>query len=82
MTRKPRNAETMKAVRAMIAANLAKLDNGDGFMAAATMLCCVTPDGGPDALFGSLLHSFARLLRQVVYVVPRHQHLDAVDKLL
>ena len=39
----------MKAGRATIAADLAKLDKGDGFMAAATMLCCVTPDGGQDA---------------------------------
>jgi hypothetical protein len=45
MIRRPRNAETMKAGRATIAADLAKLDKGDGFMAAATMLCGATPDG-------------------------------------
>ena len=38
--------------------------------------------GRPDALLGLLLLALARLLRQVVDVVLRHQHLDAVHELL
>src|SRR5215472_10419076 len=37
--------------------------------------------GRPDALLGLLLHSLTRLLRQIVDVVLRHQHLDAVHEL-
>src|SRR5262249_1628065 len=33
---------------------------------------------GPDALFSLLLHALASFLRQIVDVVLRHQHLDAV----
>ena len=36
----------------------------------------------PDALLGLLLQALAGLLRQVVDVVLRHQHLDAVHELL
>jgi hypothetical protein len=35
----------------------------------------------PDALLGLLLHSLARFLRQIIDVVFRHQHLDAVHEL-
>src|SRR5262249_35411297 len=36
---------------------------------------------GPDALLGLLLHALTCFLRQVVDVVLRHQHLDAVHEL-
>ena len=37
--------------------------------------------GRPDALLGLLLHALARFLGQVVDVVLRHKHLDAVHEL-